>query len=63
MAMDTNSTSFTSPVADATNVGGINSFQFEPVLDVLSRMSIWTFLFTLVALAVTYDQSTFSNEN
>lgn len=51
-----NATAFTSPLA-SVNSGAINvSPQVELVLDAISRMSFWTVFWTLLALAVVYDQ-------
>ncbi|KAK2613750.1 hypothetical protein N8I77_000640 [Diaporthe amygdali] len=54
--MDTNSTSFTSPLASPLN-GNVNiPLQLEYVVDAISHASLWTVLWTCVALAVAYDQ-------
>lgn len=53
-----NITAFTSPLASA-NYGAINvPPQVELVVDALSRVSFWTVLWTVLALAVVYDQRT-----
>ncbi len=54
--MDTNTTSFTSPLANAVYGAGAIAPQIEPFIDALSRISVWTVLFTVLALAVAYDQ-------
>lgn len=60
--MDTNSTSFASPLASPQN-GNINiPLQLEYVVDAISHASVWTVLWTIVALAVAYDQSMFCPE-
>lgn len=61
--MDTNSTSFASPLASPQN-GNINipPLQLEYVVDAISHASVWTVLWTVVALAVAYDQSMFCPE-
>lgn len=57
--MDTNSTSFTSPLASPQN-GNVNiPLQLEYVVDAISHASLWTVLWTAVAIAVAYDQSMF----
>ncbi|ROW02277.1 hypothetical protein VSDG_02578 [Cytospora chrysosperma] len=54
--MDANATSFTSPLANAQH-GSINvPPQLEYVVDAVSHASIWTVLWTLLAIAVVYDQ-------
>lgn len=59
--MDPNTTSFTSPLANA-QYGSINvPPQVEYVVDAISHASIWTVLWTLLALAVVYDQSASAN--
>jgi len=55
--MDANATSFTSPIANAVYGAGAIPAQLVPVIDALSQTSIWTVLFTALALAVAYDQS------
>lgn len=56
--MDVNATSFTSPLANA-QYGSINvPPQIEYVVDAISKASVWTVLWTLLAIAVVYDQST-----
>lgn len=56
--MDTNSTSFASPLANPQN-GNLNiPVQLEYVVDAISHASIWTVLWTVLAIAVVYDQST-----
>lgn len=51
-----NTTGFTSPLA-SVNYGAINvPPQVELVVDALSRVSFWTVFWTLLALAVVYDQ-------
>ena len=56
--MDTNATSFTSPLANA-KYGSVNvPPQVEYIIDAVSNASGWTILFTLLAVAVAYDQST-----
>lgn len=56
-AMDVNTTSFTSPLANA-NFGGNVPPQVEYLLDALKGVTFWTGLWTLLALAVVYDQCT-----
>lgn len=57
--MDVNSTSFASPLASPQN-GNVNiPLQLEYVVDAISHASLWTVLWTVVALAVAYDQSMF----
>lgn len=57
--MDANSTTFTSPLASPQN-GNINiPLQLEYVVDAISHASLWTVLWTALALAVAYDQSMF----
>ncbi|KAI0021263.1 cytochrome P450 61 [Xylariomycetidae sp. FL0641] len=51
--MATNATSFTSPVADAT---GAFPPQINQIVNTVSNASIATWLFTILALAVAYDQ-------
>ncbi|KAK7734958.1 RNA polymerase C-22 sterol desaturase [Cytospora paraplurivora] len=54
--MDANATSFTSPLANA-QYGSINvPPQIEYVVDAISKASLWTVLWTLLAIAVAYDQ-------
>lgn len=54
--MDPNITDFTSPLA-SVNYGSINvPPQVEYVVDALSRISFWTIFWTILALAVAYDQ-------
>lgn len=57
-AMDVNNTAFTSPLANA-NFGGSVPPQVEYLLDALKGITFWTGLWTLLALAVVYDQCTF----
>lgn len=55
--MDANTTSFTSPLANA-QYGSINvPPQIEYVVDAVSHASLWTVFWTLLAIAVVYDQS------
>lgn len=57
--MDANSTSFTSPLANPQN-GNVNiPLQLEYVVDAISHASLWTVLWTVLAVAVVYDQSMF----
>ena len=54
--MDTNATSFTSPLA-AIKYGAANVPQpLEYVFEVVSRLTGWQLLFTIFALLVAYDQ-------
>lgn len=53
--MDVNITSFTSPLANA-NFGGNVPPQVEFFLGALKGVTFWTGLWTLLALAVVYDQ-------
>lgn len=55
--MDVNTTGFTSPLANA-NFGGNVPPQVELLLDALKGVTFWTGLWTLLALAVVYDQCT-----
>ncbi|CAN8102212.1 unnamed protein product [Discula destructiva] len=48
-------TTFTSPLANA-NFGGTVPLQVEYILDALKGLTFWTGLWTLLALAVVYDQ-------
>lgn len=55
-AMATNATAFTSPLANA-NYGSLNvPPQVEYFVNAVSNLSLWTALWTLLALAVVYDQ-------
>lgn len=54
-----NTTSFTSPLVNAVYGAGAMAPQLGPLLDALARVSVWTVLFTLLAVAVAYDQSMF----
>ena len=54
--MDGNTTSFTTIVATARDAAGTLPSQLEPVLQALLGASIWNVLFTLLAIAVVYDQ-------
>lgn len=54
--MHPNTTSFTSPLA-SVNYGSINvPPQVEYVVDALSHVTFWTVFWTVLALAVVYDQ-------
>lgn len=57
--MDTNSTSFSSPLASPQNVNVNIPVQLEYVVDAISHASFWTVLWTVLAVAVVYDQSMF----
>lgn len=58
-AMDSNITGFASPLA-SVNYGSINvPPQIEYVVDALSRISFWTVFWTILAIAVVYDQRKF----
>lgn len=55
--MATNATAFASPLANA-NYGNMNlPPQVEYIVDAVSNVSFWTAIWTLLALAVVYDQS------
>ncbi|KAK3688132.1 cytochrome P450 [Podospora appendiculata] len=55
--MAANATSFTSQLASVTYGAAINvPVQIDYIVDVLSHASGWTIVFTLLALAVAYDQ-------
>lgn len=58
--MDVNTTSFTSPLANA-NFGGSVPPQVEFFLDALKGVTFWTGLWTVLALAVVYDQCRFAH--
>lgn len=57
--MAANATSFTSPLADFKLAAGTLPPQVDYVLDTIANASVMTWVFTLLALAVAYDQSTF----
>lgn len=57
--MDANSTSFSSPLASPQNVNVNIPLQLEYVVDAISHASFWTVLWTVLAVAVVYDQSMF----
>ncbi len=57
--MDANATSFTSQLAQVRYAAVAVPSLLEPLVDAVSRASIWTVLFTLLAVAVVYDQSMF----
>lgn len=48
-------TTFTSPLASANHYGNVPP-QVEYVLDALKGVTFWTGLWTVLALAVVYDQ-------
>ncbi|RYP03705.1 hypothetical protein DL764_004966 [Monosporascus ibericus] len=54
--MSSNATDFASPLAHAGLAGGNLPPQVDHVLDVVSNATISTWLFTLLAIAVAYDQ-------
>lgn len=55
--MDTNATSFTSPLSDA-KYGTVNvPSQLGYVVDTIAQTGVWTVLFTILAVLVAYDQS------
>lgn len=54
--MATNASSFASPLANATLVNTKIPPQLDLVLDAVSKTSAWTVVFTLLAIAVVYDQ-------
>jgi hypothetical protein len=57
--MDANSTSFTSPLA-IPQISNVNiPLHLEYVVDAISNASLWTVLWTVLAVAVVYDQSMF----
>lgn len=56
-AMATNATAFTSPLANS-NYGSLSvPPQVEYIVDAVSNVSFWTAVWTLLAVAVVYDQS------
>ncbi len=56
--MDTNATSFASPLASAKDaVTGALPAQVVPVINALANLSVWQVLLTLFVGAVLYDQS------
>jgi C-22 sterol desaturase len=54
--MSVNATSFTSPLAQAGFASGSLPPQVEYVLETVANASVWTWVFTLLAMAVAYDQ-------
>ena len=61
LTMSSNATTFTSPLAHAGVSMGNLPPQVDRVLDVIANTSIATWFFTLLALAVAYDQSEFQS--
>lgn len=55
--MAANATSFTSPLADFS-VGGLPP-QVDYMVNTIANASVMTWVFTLIAVAVAYDQSTY----
>lgn len=54
--MDTNATSFTSPLA-TVRYGAVNlPSQLDYVVDAVSKASAWQIVLTVLALLVAYDQ-------
>jgi C-22 sterol desaturase len=56
--METNATSFVSPLASVQNGNLPIPPQIEYVVDAISNASLWTIAFTILAVLVAYDQST-----
>lgn len=55
--MESNATTFTSVLANA-KLGNVNvPPQIDYMIETVTNASAWTILFTLLALAVAYDQS------
>ena len=60
--MDTNATSFTSPLANA-KYGSVNvPPQIEYIVDAVSNASGWTIAFTVLAVLIAYDQGTLQSQ-
>lgn len=57
MAMAANATSFTSPLADFKVAAANLPPQVDYVVDTIANASVMAWLFTLLAIAVAYDQS------
>jgi len=55
--METNATSFASPLASARDGNVPIPPQIEYVVDAISNASLWTVTFTILAVLVAYDQS------
>lgn len=55
--METNATSFASPLASVRDGNLLIPPQIEYIVDAIGNASLWTVAFTILAVLVAYDQS------